>query len=183
MWLFESIECPAFTYSSNAVIIECNTEVGFCGIAFQVRVLDIYAMGHIKRYLHLLIASPLIVMVMKQAWPYISRIKHCGRWDPEWLRLQYRITVLIRAVQDSSKKFYMVCYAVKIQKILPLSIRRKMPDIKLLFNSNKFSRNVSDLARVFIPNQRCYSSRKGMLLHPKLLRNRKVGPRGFTLRE
>ena len=62
--------------------------------------------------------------------------------------------------------------------VLPLSFRREMADIKVLFQSMYTNNsNVSKLVQVYIPNGRLSSNREGMLLQPKLLRAEKY--KGF----
>ena len=68
----------------------------------------------------------------------------------------------------------------EIINLLPLSFRREMADIKLLYKSmykTNFSNNVSELVKTYIPNPRLRSSRKGLLLQPQQLRTETY--RGF----
>ena len=61
----------------------------------------------------------------------------------------------------------------EIINLLPLSFRREMTDIKLLYKSmykTNFSNNVSELVKTYITNPRLRSSRKGLLLQPQQLR-------------
>ena len=61
----------------------------------------------------------------------------------------------------------------EIMNILPLSFRREMADIKLLYKSmytTLCSNNVSELVKTYIPNPRLRSNRKGLLLQPQQLR-------------
>ena len=61
----------------------------------------------------------------------------------------------------------------EIMNLLPLSFRREMADIKLLYKSmykTNFSNNVSELVKTYTPNPRLRSSRKGLLLQPQQLR-------------
>ena len=61
----------------------------------------------------------------------------------------------------------------EIMNLLPLSFRREMADIKLLYESmykTNFSNNISELVKTYTPNPHLHSSRKGLLLQPQQLR-------------
>ena len=61
----------------------------------------------------------------------------------------------------------------EIMNILPLSFRREMAGIKLLYKSmymTNFLNNVFGLVKTYIPNPRLRSNRKGLLLQPLQLR-------------
>ena len=79
----------------------------------------------------------------------------------------------IESVERIQRNFTQYAMHCEIMNLLPLSFRREMADIKLLYKSmytTNFSKNVTELVKTYIPNLRLRSTRKGLLLQLQQLR-------------